>query len=95
VLSLQLVDRVSTPEPLRQHMDDRGIDIIDAIAQVSKSTPPSGERVRDHDALRRGRGGHIEDWPVLTGFLFVCCSLAHIDWEYLPVHSIESEHIFK
>jgi hypothetical protein len=36
VLGLQFADRVGTPEPLCQHVDDRGIDIIDAIPQVSK-----------------------------------------------------------
>jgi hypothetical protein len=36
VLSLQFADRVGIPEPLRQHVDDRGVDIIDAVPQVSK-----------------------------------------------------------
>ena len=35
VLSLQFADSVGTSEPLRQHVDDRGIDIIDAVPQVS------------------------------------------------------------
>jgi hypothetical protein len=57
-LSLQLADRVSRPEPLRQHMDDRGIGGIDSIAQGPKSTPPSGERLRDlMMRYPRGRGG--------------------------------------
>jgi len=36
VLGLQFAERVGTPEPLGQHVDDRGIDIIDVIPQVSK-----------------------------------------------------------
>jgi hypothetical protein len=36
VPGLQFPDRVGTSEPLRQHMDDRGIDIINAIPEVSK-----------------------------------------------------------
>jgi hypothetical protein len=36
VPGLQFADRVGTSEPLRQQVDDRGIDIIDAIPQVSK-----------------------------------------------------------
>jgi hypothetical protein len=36
VLRLQFADRAGTSEPLRQHVDDRGIDIIDAVPQVSK-----------------------------------------------------------
>jgi hypothetical protein len=36
VPGLQFADRVGTAEPLRQHADDRGIDIIDAIPQISK-----------------------------------------------------------
>jgi hypothetical protein len=36
VPGLQSADRVGTSEPLRQHVDDRGIDIIDGIPQVSK-----------------------------------------------------------
>jgi hypothetical protein len=36
VLGLQFVDRLGTPEPLRQQVNDRGIDIIDAVPQVSK-----------------------------------------------------------
>jgi hypothetical protein len=31
VPGLQFADRVGTSEPLRQHVDDRSIDIIDAI----------------------------------------------------------------
>ena len=37
VLRLQFADSLGTSEPLRQHMDDRSIDIIDAVPQVSKS----------------------------------------------------------
>ncbi len=37
VLRLQFSDCAGTPEPLRQHVDDCGIDIIDAIPQVSKT----------------------------------------------------------
>jgi hypothetical protein len=36
VPGLQFANREGTPEPLRQHVDDRGINIIDAIPQVSK-----------------------------------------------------------
>jgi hypothetical protein len=36
VLGLQFADRLGTPEPLRQQVNDRGIDIIDAVPQVSK-----------------------------------------------------------
>jgi hypothetical protein len=36
VLSLQFSHRASTPKPLRQHVDDCGIDIVDAVPQVSK-----------------------------------------------------------
>jgi hypothetical protein len=36
VLSIQFADCADASEPFRQHVDDRGIDIIDAIAQVSK-----------------------------------------------------------
>jgi hypothetical protein len=36
VPGLQFADSLGTAESLRQHVDDRGIDIIDAIAQVSK-----------------------------------------------------------
>jgi hypothetical protein len=36
VVGLQFADCPGTPEPLRQHVDDRGIDIIDAVPQVSK-----------------------------------------------------------
>ena len=37
VLGLQFADSAGTPEPLRQYVDDCGIDIIDAIPQVSKT----------------------------------------------------------
>jgi hypothetical protein len=36
MLCLQFADRLGTPEPLRQQVNDRGIDIIDAVPQVSK-----------------------------------------------------------
>ena len=36
VPGLQFADRMGTSEPLRQHVDDRGIDIIDAVPQLSK-----------------------------------------------------------
>jgi hypothetical protein len=36
VPGLQFADSAGTTEPLRQHVDDRGIDIIDAVPQVSK-----------------------------------------------------------
>ena len=36
VLSLQFADCAGAPEPFRQHVDDSGIDVIDAIAHVSK-----------------------------------------------------------
>jgi hypothetical protein len=36
VLRLQFADSAGTPEPLRQHVDDRGIDIVDAVPQVAK-----------------------------------------------------------
>jgi hypothetical protein len=36
VLSLQFSHRAGTPEPLRQQVDDRGIDIVDAVPQVAK-----------------------------------------------------------
>jgi hypothetical protein len=36
VLRLQFADSAGTTEPLRQHVDDRGIDIVDAVPQVSK-----------------------------------------------------------
>jgi hypothetical protein len=36
VLSLQFADSVGTSEPLRQHVGDRGIDIVDAVPQVAK-----------------------------------------------------------
>jgi hypothetical protein len=36
VPGLKFADRVGTSEPLRQHVDDRGIDVIDAMPQVSK-----------------------------------------------------------
>jgi hypothetical protein len=36
VLRLQFADSAGTSEPLCQHVDDRGIDIIDAVPQVSK-----------------------------------------------------------
>jgi hypothetical protein len=36
VPGLQFADCPGTPEPLRQHVDDRGIDIINAAPQVSK-----------------------------------------------------------
>jgi hypothetical protein len=36
VLSLQFADSVGTAEPLREHVDDRGIDIVDAVPQVAK-----------------------------------------------------------
>jgi hypothetical protein len=36
VLGLQFADRVGMPEPLRQHVDDCGIDVIDTVLQVSK-----------------------------------------------------------
>jgi hypothetical protein len=36
VPGLQFADRMGTSEPLRQHVDDRGIDVIDAVPQVSK-----------------------------------------------------------
>jgi len=36
VPGLQFSHCVSAPEPFRQHVDDRGVDVIDAIAQVSK-----------------------------------------------------------
>ena len=37
VLGLQFADCAGTLEPLRQHVDDCGIDIIDATAQGSKA----------------------------------------------------------
>jgi hypothetical protein len=37
VLGLQFADRAGTPKPLRQHVHDRGIDIIDALPQVSNA----------------------------------------------------------
>lgn len=36
VLHLQFADSLGTSKPLRQHVDNRGIDIIDAVSQVSK-----------------------------------------------------------
>ena len=36
MVSLQFADCPGTPETLCQHVDDRGIDIIDAVPQVSK-----------------------------------------------------------
>jgi hypothetical protein len=33
---LQCADSLGTSEPLRQHVDNRGIDIIDAVSKVSK-----------------------------------------------------------
>jgi hypothetical protein len=36
VLRLQFTDSVGTPKSLGQHVDDRGIDIVDAVPQVSK-----------------------------------------------------------
>src|SRR5437763_3645273 len=36
VLRLQFSHRAGTPKPLRQHVDDRGIDIVDAVPQVAK-----------------------------------------------------------
>ena len=36
VLGLQFADRLGAPEPLRQHVNDCGVDIVDAIPQVSK-----------------------------------------------------------
>jgi hypothetical protein len=35
VVGLQFADCPGTSEPLRQHVDDGGIDIIDAVPQVS------------------------------------------------------------
>jgi hypothetical protein len=37
VLRLQFADSAGTSEPLCQHVDDRGIDIVDAVPQVAKS----------------------------------------------------------
>jgi hypothetical protein len=36
VLRLQFADSAGTSKPLRQDVDDRGIDIVDAVPQVSK-----------------------------------------------------------
>jgi hypothetical protein len=36
VLRLQFSHRAGTPKPLLQHVDDRGIDIVDAVPQVAK-----------------------------------------------------------
>jgi hypothetical protein len=36
VLGLQFADCAGAPKPFRQHVDDRGINVIDAIADVSK-----------------------------------------------------------
>jgi hypothetical protein len=36
VVGLQFADCPGTSEPLRQHVDDRGIDIVDAVPQVAK-----------------------------------------------------------
>jgi hypothetical protein len=36
VLRLQFADRAGTTKPLRQHVNNRGIDIIDAVPQISK-----------------------------------------------------------
>jgi hypothetical protein len=33
---LQFADSAGTPKPLRQHVNDRGIDIVDAVPQVAK-----------------------------------------------------------
>jgi hypothetical protein len=47
MLRLQFADSVGTSEPLSQHVDDRGIDIIDAVAQVSKFGNGIG-KIRHH-----------------------------------------------
>jgi len=41
VSGLQFTDCLGTPEPLRQEVDDRGIDIIDAIPQSRSLEPGS------------------------------------------------------
>jgi hypothetical protein len=35
VLRLQFADGAGTPKPLRQHVDDRGIDIVDAVPEAA------------------------------------------------------------
>jgi hypothetical protein len=68
VLRLQLADSPGTSEPLRQHVDNRGVDIVDAVSEVSKSgsgivsvchhnLPSAGEKpvrmTRDEPLVRR------------------------------------------
>jgi hypothetical protein len=48
VLGLQFADCAGTPEPLRQYVDDCGIDIIDAVAQVSKARRTGISRIHHH-----------------------------------------------